>query len=48
MFPIYGLRKEENMVHLTKHEHFGFNGRFAVFITTKFGSMESRGRYKKI
>ena len=25
--------------HLTKHEHLGFNGRLAVFITNKFGSM---------
>src|SRR5258708_8566406 len=25
--------------HLTKHEHIGFNGRLAVFITNKFGSM---------
>lgn len=26
-------------VHVTKDEHVGFNGRFAVFITTRFGSM---------
>lgn len=26
-------------VHLTKHEHLGLNGRLAVFITNKFGSM---------
>ncbi len=26
--------------HLTKHEHVGMNGRLAVFITRKFGSME--------
>jgi uncharacterized membrane protein len=25
--------------HLTKQEHLGFNGRLAVFITNKFGSM---------
>ncbi len=25
--------------HLTKHEHLGFNGRLAVFVTSKFGSM---------
>jgi uncharacterized membrane protein len=25
--------------HLTKHEHIGLNGRIAVFITNKFGSM---------
>ncbi len=31
-------RKEEGP-HLTKHEHIGFNGRLAVFITNRFGSM---------
>jgi uncharacterized membrane protein len=25
--------------HLTHHEHLGFNGRVAVFITNKFGTM---------
>ena len=27
--------------HLTRHEHLGFNGRLAVFITTKFGTIET-------
>jgi len=27
--------------HLTKHEHMGLNGRFAVFITNKFGTIET-------
>ena len=27
--------------HLTKHEHLGFNGRLAVFIKTKFGTIET-------
>lgn len=31
-------RKKEGP-HLTKHEHLGFNGRLAVFITKNFGSM---------
>lgn len=33
------LQRKEEGPHLTKHEHLGFNGRLAVFITSKFGSM---------
>jgi uncharacterized membrane protein len=31
-------RKKEG-IHLTKNEHTGFNGRLAVFITKRFGTM---------
>lgn len=31
--------RKRSGVHLTKHENLGLNGRLAVFITNKFGSM---------
>ena len=31
--------RKKSGVHLTKNEHLGFNGRLAVFITNKFGTM---------